>query len=113
MFSVYFKCYYRPGTNIPVAFSSGYTGKKFKVVASANGLNIDRIFIPAKSIIHYDGYYQGDIIPGTEECRFRAGNSDYCLTMYLILDNVAEMQAKHYNDIFITKIKSSDLYLRA
>ena len=113
MYSVFFKCYYRPSTEIPVGFCYGYTDKQFKIISNINGLTVDRIFIPAKAIIQYNGYYQGEIVSGSEECRFRAGNSDYFLYMYLIIDKVSEAQAIHYMKTTLDKTKNSDLYMRA
>jgi len=86
---------------------------QYKVLFMTKGITVDRIFIPASAIIEYSGMYQGDIRPGSEECRFQMGNPDYQYKLYLVMDNMSEAQAAHFSKTLSEKIRHSELYMRA
>lgn len=112
MFIVYLKVYYRPGTDIVVAFTTGYAKKKFKVKKMMNGIKVDNIFVPASSEIEFEGNFKGNIIGGSEECRFCAGNTDHSSKMYHLTSLPDEQSAYRYLYTLKSRLQTSALLLR-
>lgn len=112
MFIVYLRVYYRPGTDIVVAFTTGYVKKKFKVKKTMNGIKVDNIFVPASSEIEFEENFKGNIIGGSEECRFCSGNTDHSSKIYHLATLPAEQQAYRYLYTLKSRLQTPALLLR-
>src|SRR5690606_35428116 len=110
---VYLKVYYRPGTDIVVAFTTGYAKKKYKIKKMMpNGIKVDNIFVPASSEIEFEGNFRGNIIGGSEECRFCAGNTDHFSKIYHLSSLPDEQSAYRYLYTLKQRLQTSALLLR-
>jgi hypothetical protein len=112
MFIVYLKVYYRPKTDIVVAFTTGYAKKKFKVKKALNGIRVDNIFVPASSEIEFENNFKGNIIGGSEECRFCSGNTDHFSKIYHLSSLPDEQSAYRYLYTLKSRLQTSALLLR-
>jgi len=112
MTSVFLKVYYRPGTDTIVAFGVDYTEKKFKIISTINGIKIDNSIIPVRALIEYTGKFIGDVVLGSEECRFRSGNDDYICKTYLLVMQNSSAVAESYVKNIRKKFNNLDLHFR-
>lgn len=112
MFVVYLKVYYRPGTDIVVAFTTGYAKKKYKIKKMVSGMKVDNIFVPVSSEIEFENNFRGNIIGGSEECRFCAGNKDHFSKIYHLSSLPDEQTAYKYLYTLKSRLQTSALLLR-
>lgn len=112
MFIAYLKVYYRPRTDIVVAFTTGYAKKKFKVKKMMPGISIDKIFAPVSSEIEFEDKFAGNTVGGSEECRFCSGNKDHFSKIYHLSSLPEEFQVIRYLHQLRLRLQTSDLLLR-